>query len=353
MCRLLAGAATVGLVGTAGAFGAGVAAADETALIVGGTGPSPYPAFQELAHEYDYVSMPIHIGEKYYDSANANRRIVDYPASLWPFSGLDTPTVGVSIATGADNLDTAIRSTSGPIVVAGLSQGTMVLDAEKARLARDPNAPSPSRLRFIEAGNPNAIAQKVFPPGTFLPFLNYTVPAPVDSQYDTTVIKAEYDAWADPPDRMDNYLAVANSIFGGQFYHTESAFSDPADIAPQNVTVTTNSRGARTTTYFLPATQLPLTKPLRDLGVSDDMVNQIDAALRPTIDSAYYRHNPPQSSAPAPAPAAPTVTFSETDQANIDNAVRQVQQVKLNPTEQANLDNAVQQVKNLLPPGIG
>lgn len=41
--------------------------------------------------------------------------------------------------------------------------------------------------------------------------------------------------------------------------------------------------------------------------------------------------------------------ISETDQANINNAVRQV---KLTKTDQANIDNAVQQVKNLVP-GLG
>lgn len=334
-------------------FGTATAYADETALIVPGTGPSPYGAFQQFAHEYDYVSMPVHIGENFYDSGNAERRIVQYPASLWPVSGLDSPPVGASIAMGADNLDADIKNTQGPIVVPALSQGSMVVDAEKARLARDPHAPSPDRLRFIQTGDPNNVARAMFPAGTHLPVLDYTVPAAVDSQYDTTFVKAEYDMWADPPDRMDNLLAVANAVFGGQFLHTETAFASPADVAPQNITTTTNSRGAKVTTYFLPAGQLPLTKPLRDSGWSPEVVDQLDAVLRPQIDSAYYRHNPSTGPAvPPPAPTGPVIKLNATEQANVDNAVRQVQQVKLNPTEQSNLDQAVQQVKNLLPPGF-
>jgi hypothetical protein len=303
--------------------------------------------------------MPIHIGENFYDSGNAERRIVPYPASLWPVSGLDSPPVGDSIAIGADNLDAAIRNTPGPVVVPALSQGSMVVDAEKARLARDPHAPAPDRLRFIQTGDPNNVARAMFPAGTYLPVLDYTVPGAVDSQYDTTFVKAQYDMWADPPDRMDNLLAVANAVFGGQFLHTETAFANPADVAPENIT-----------TYFLPAAQLPLTKPLRDMGWSPQVVDQLDAVLRPQIDSAYYRNNPPTGPAvPPPAPAGPVIKLNATDQANVDNAVRQVQQVRLSPadqanvdnavkgvklnqTEQANLDQAVQQVKNLLPPGF-
>lgn len=54
---------------------------------------------------------------------------------------LNSPTVGSSVSAGTNNLDAAIRSTDGPIFVAGLSQGTLVLDREQARLANDPTAP--------------------------------------------------------------------------------------------------------------------------------------------------------------------------------------------------------------------
>ncbi|OLP03104.1 hypothetical protein BVU76_06845 [Mycolicibacterium porcinum] len=382
MRRLFRGSVALGsVIVTAGSLGSGLAVADETAVIVPGTGPSEIGAFQDLAADYDYATMPIRIGENFY-SPTTPRRMVQYPASVWPFSGLDTKPIGVSVATGADNLDAEIRNTDGQIVVPALSQGAMVVDAEKARLAKDPNAPARDRLRFIQAGNPNALAQNLFPAGTYLPVLEYTVPARVDSQYDTVMIKSEYDVWADPPDRMDNILAVANSIMAGQYDHTATAFLSPTDFAPGDVSTTVNSRGATTTTYFLPKAELPLTKPLRDMGISREMVDQIDTVLRPMIDSAYYRHTPASATEARPV-SQPTIKLSGTDQANVEKAAegfklsatdqanidkavqgvklsptdqanidKAVQGVKLSPTDQANIDNAAQQVKNLFP-GIG
>lgn len=166
------------------------------------------------------------------------------------------------------------------------------------------------------------------------------MPAPVESQYHTNLVVAEYDGLADFPDGNANFLSLANAVMGAMTVHTPAAFTTPADVPPGNIITTTNSRGATTTTYLIPAKQLPLTMPLRDLGMPSDMVDQLDGALRPEVDAGYSRHG---------GTPAPPIVISETDQANINNAVRQV---KLTKTDQANIDNAVQQVKNLVP-GLG
>lgn len=54
---------------------------------------------------------------------------------------------------------------------------------------------------------------------------------------------------------------------------------------------TVNSRGATTTTYLVPVNHLPLTLPLRYLGMSDAEVDQIDSVLQPQIDAAYARND--------------------------------------------------------------
>lgn len=149
--KLLVGAIAGGMLACAAILGDGIASAD-TALIVPGTAPSPYGPLRSLYH-FNPAMQP-QIGANYYNPT-ATRHVVSYPGSFWPVTGLNSPTVGSSVSAGTNNLDAAIRSTDGPIFVAGLSQGTLVLDREQARLANDPTAPPPGQLTFIKAGDPN------------------------------------------------------------------------------------------------------------------------------------------------------------------------------------------------------
>jgi 3'-(hydroxy)phthioceranyl-2'-palmitoyl(stearoyl)-2-O-sulfo-trehalose (hydroxy)phthioceranyltransferase len=290
MNKLLVGAVTAGFISSAVVMGNGVAAG-ETALIVPGTAPSPYGPLRALYHFTP--DMHPRIGEKYYDSADATRVVIPYPGGFWPVTGLDSPTVGESVAVGTNNLDAAIRSTSGPIVVTGLSQGALVLDAEQTRLASDPNAPPPDQITFINAGDPGHLLARIFNPGTHVPLIDYTVPAPVESQYNTIEIVGEYDVFSDPPDRPLNLIADLNAIAAAGFYgHSATAFSDPARVAPEDITVTTNSKGATTTTYLIRSKQLPLVRALQDIGgLSPKTAQRLDQVLRPVVDSAYVRND--------------------------------------------------------------
>jgi len=293
--KLFAGAMAVGILTWATAFGDGVASAD-TALIVPGTEPSPYGPLRSLYH-FNPAMQP-QIGANYY-SPDATRRVIPYPGSFWPVTGLDSPTVNSSVNTGTNNLDAAIRSTTGPISVAALSQGSLALDREQARLAHDPTAPPPGQLTFIKAGDPDNLLRKAFRPGTRVPVIDYTVPASVESQYDTVNIVGQYDPFSDPPNHVGNLLADLNAVTAGGYYgHSATAFSDPARVAPRDVTKTTNSLGATTTTYFIRNGELPLARALVDMaGMPPEAVGPIDAVLRPMIDRAYDpgpAHNPVQ-----------------------------------------------------------
>jgi len=293
MNRLLVGAVTAVLTTWAAPFGDGVASAD-TALIVPGTAPSPYKPLRSLYH-FNPATQP-DIGANYY-SPEATRRVIEYPGSFWPLTGWQSPTVGNSVATGADNLDAAIRGTGGPISVAGLSQGALALDREQARLANDPTAPPPGQLTFIKAGDPDNLLSRAFKPGTHVPVIDYTVPAPVESQYDTVNVVGQYDIFSDPPNHVGNLLADLNAVAAGGYYgHSATAFSDPARVAPWDVTTTTNSLGATTTTYLIRGGQLPLVRALVDMAdLPPEAAATLDAVLRPMIDRAY---------APGPAPSA-------------------------------------------------
>ena len=376
---LLAGTFAVGLVATATVLGAGSASA-ETALIFGGARGPGIP-WNEITNK---------VGRGYYPTAQ--RRIVEYPAgmvygrlpdTLWPGNTISTDSVGESVDIGVRNLTAAMHNTPGQTVVVGNSEGALVLSEALARLAHDPAARPPQGVSFTLFGPPQAVTPfshsvlSSLAPGTYIPLIDYTVRGPVDSQYDTTMVVGQYDFIADFPDRPENILALANSLAALEYLHTETSFSSPQDVPPQNIAVTVNSRGATQTTYFLPTRLLPLTRPLRDLGVPDELVDQLDSVVRPAVDAGYSRNDYPGApstgldpvaqanveswlrdmgtalptepvSQPAPA-SQPVIKLSHTDRQNIEKATGAI---TLSPTDQANVDNAVQQVKNLFP-GLG
>lgn len=125
----------------------------------------------------------------------------------------------------------------------------------------------PWATHIHQGRRPNNLLWRAFRPGTHVPIIDYTVPAPAESQYDTINIVGQYDIFSDPPNRPGNLLADLNAIAAGGYYgHSATAFSDPARVAPRDITTTTNSLGATTTTYFIRTDQLPLVRALVDMA---------------------------------------------------------------------------------------
>ena len=163
-----------------------------------------------------------------------NRQIVDYPAGQvqghtlerlfpgigklddgFPGLGIDGPSIGESVDEGAPNTIDAIRE-GGPGTVIGLSEGAMVLNDVQAKLANDPNAPPPrpTELRDVRRPGRQARLRRELPDpdvpvGSVVPSLDYRIPAPVESQYDTYQFVSAYDSIADWPDRPDNWMSLA------------------------------------------------------------------------------------------------------------------------------------------------
>ena len=369
MKRILAGAIAAGLVGSAGSLGYGVASAEENAVVVGGArAPGiPYTAYTNASGRYYYPG--------------ANRANIDYPGGLaqgrlpdliWPGTPLSTPTVGESVVIGDNNLTTAIQDRAGapvPTVAIGLSEGSLVLDATQERLAHDPAAPPPDQLSFAMFGDPagrhafgQSLLTTMFPTGTFVPMIDYVIPPVVDSQYDTTRVIAAYDGISDFPDRPENLISVANSIMGAAIVHTPVAFTHPSDVPPQNIRTTTNSRGATTTTYLVPNKYLPLTMPLRNLGLPPEQIDQLDRALQPMVDAGYSRNDNP---AIAPRTVDPAVedpivvleSVAPLDDIKPQDVVRDVTGINIDIPDvggltNVNLDGVLNQAGGLLPPGI-
>lgn len=312
MKKLLASTFAACLVCSAATLGAGVAGADEqpnpqpdytgtTTLNIGGA-KVPFIIWQKYWYDWTFK-----MGRGYFPGSQTE--LVDYPAGQiqghlleeWlPGSVLNGPSVGESVVIGRANLDGAIRRTPGHVVPIGLSEGTLVLDAEQSSLAWDPTAPPPSDLTFTYFGDPggrHAFGQGIMPAlfgiGQYIPVVDYTMPLPIDSQYDTNKVVTAYDGIADFPDRPDNHVSVLNSLFGAAFGHTPVAMTTRDQVPPQNISTTTNWRGGTTTTYLVPNKHLPLTLPLRELGVDPSWVDQLDALLQPMVDAGYKRNDNP------------------------------------------------------------
>jgi hypothetical protein len=217
----------------------------------------------------------------------------------FPGLGLDGPSIGESVEQGAGNVIETVRR-DGPGTVLGLSEGAMVVNAVQARLATDPNAPPPDQLTFAVFGDPigqhafgDGWLRQNFPVGATVPSLDFVIPPPVESQYDTYSFVSAYDSIADWPDRTDNWLALGNAIVGLATGHTAVAFTNPRNVPARNIRTTVNSRGGKTTTFMIPEQHLPLVMPLKYLGIDEDTLNKLDAVLQPMVDSGYSRNDDP------------------------------------------------------------
>jgi hypothetical protein len=88
-------------------------------------------------------------------------------------------------------------------------------------------------------------------------------------------------------------FALANTLMGLVTGHTAVAFTNPSMVPPQNIRTTVNSKGAKTTTYFIPEQHLPLVLPFKYLGVPEDTLNRLDGVLKPMVDAGYSRNDDP------------------------------------------------------------
>ncbi len=249
-------------------------------LIVGGT---------SLAGPETGGPAPDWLAGMYHDD---NRIVVPYPASLWPLTP-DRPTLGVSVADGVSSAESLVPA-DGETVIVGTSQGALVVDQIIADGNLDPNS-----VQFVVIDDPDRGTGLLTPlRGIDIPILDYTPINNVATPYDVTVVIKEYDGIADFPDRPWNLVADANALLGAYYYHPSSVNSDLASVPAQNITTVTNAKGGTTTTYLVPTPQLPLTQPLRDIGVPAPVVNDLDRVLRPVVDAGYSRNDPKRTQNP-------------------------------------------------------
>lgn len=224
---------------------------------------------------------------------------VDYPAGLWPWTGLFTATGAQSIAAGVPALDAAIRAAQadGKVLVIGESLGSMVVDQELRNLAAQPDRPDPSQVEFQVIADPTRPGGLVsyLPDGWFI-LLTGTRQQPVaETPYNVTVIKLQYDAVASWPDRPWHLLSVINAIWGGVVYHGTDHYGYAAqqvingEVPPENISTTVNSQGGVTTTYTIQ--QSPALGHLLEPFLPQS-VAFMDRLLTPVINLGYSELTP-------------------------------------------------------------
>lgn len=266
----------------------GMADATTTALLVGGHG-----SHATLTEEEMSTALGGYFGQ--YDT----RIGIPY---------VSTDSFRASLNASADLLYKAIYDTPGFKTIGGVSEGSPTVGLTLERLMYDLRhpeaghvAPDPSEMNVAVYGY---LSREMFIGSRYIPL-------PV-TPYNVFVIKAEYDAIADFPDRPFNLLAVANAIMGADQLHYDSAFYDVL-TQPTKYSITTNRLGGTTTTIMIPTPLLPLLTPLKDAGMAPDKLAKLDKFLRPMINRAYRRPRwqvgvPPTLLAPIPTGSAADAT---------------------------------------------
>ena len=250
------------------------------------------------------------------------RQNVPWPQQSRPVTGFDSLTLTESVAQGVVNLDSELTKALaqlGPgesVTIVGLSAGALVVNDEVRKLASDPNAPDKSQLKIVVVADSSRVG---FNKNRYDGIIGYQYRVPAETKYDTIAVFAEYDGFADFPDRWWNFLAIANALAGTIVQHVPTMLTDLSTVPESNITVTTNSLGGVTTSYLIPAKRLPLVLLLPFLAPQE-------AELKKTIDSAYIRNDNKGTAAavggPADIPAlsAPTAV----DAATVGTSVAEV-----------------------------
>jgi hypothetical protein len=251
-------------------------------------GGIPGPPWVSMVQGYDLLNHAI--GENWFPGSVAT--VVNYPTGGGILSGsLTAPTINQAIAIGQRSLHqqivTAVAHSNGlPVNVAGLSEGTVVIDRELAYLATDPMAPPRDALQFVMFSSPElGLADTYLPVGTTVPFIDYTVHGLPNTQYNVSIVYGQYDGWGNPPNRPWNLLADVNSAFGTLYYHDPAALTSLSNVV--EVSQVTQPLGGTVTTYMIPSPTLPMLLPLTQIGVPQPIVHGLNSLLKPIVDSGY------------------------------------------------------------------
>ena len=319
--------ATVVPVPVASASSSDVPPSDRTALVLGGTTiPTPDQAYLDAVR--DHSIGPTHPGETIeyvavttpeefwpvtgaYPHRWSHDRAPDVAGfdgpvwpdePLWKLSGLFDLPFDQSVQQGVTDLEAEIAKHPGePLVIFGFSQGAIVANIEKARLAEQyPEGTDAPDIDFVLIGDlnvPNGGLHARFP-GVFVPIgWTFNGPERTDTQFDTTVLISEYDGFADFPLYPIDLVSTANALLGAVYVHPHDLNPSLAPDAPGPPP--THTEYGDTDYYFFETENLPLFGPLRTLGVPEPLIDVVEPVTKVVVDLGYDRSIPPGEPTPA------------------------------------------------------
>ncbi|OBK38964.1 hypothetical protein A5658_25475 [Mycobacterium sp. 1245111.1] len=210
--------------------------------------------------------------------ANADATALYTPEEFYPLS-LNELTLDDSVSQGLNDLNTALQpylDSGTPVGVFGYSQSAIIASLEMSQLEAQ-GVPS-SDVSFTLIGdlmNPNGGLFERFA-GLDLTSLgiDFSGATPSDD-YATTIYTMEYDTWADFPKYPLNILSDLNAFMSQTHFDYDTL--TPEQIAQAIPLETT---GGLTDYYIIPADDLPLLDPVRDIPI---VGNPIADLLQPDL----------------------------------------------------------------------
>jgi hypothetical protein len=190
-----------------------------------------------------------------------------------------------TVQAGAQMLNTYLLAGTPPMVVFGHSLGAVVCNYWLSTYGLT-TIIEPADLSFVWIGNSVSPYGGALGPETGAMtqnwFTNITVPS--GTPFTCTDMKRQYHGWTDWPTGSGGGLSNAQL----------NAFSGQGSIHPnyQNVTLATNGAGIPNVTHVVGNITYiwSMTQPIAMLGTTwNAFSSQLDATLRPTIESAYSR----------------------------------------------------------------
>lgn len=278
----------------------GIASADGTALIMGGSGiPIPPPPYVEGAGAL-YID-PLHPGY--------TPQALFTPEGLYPFVGVKSLPLDTSVAQGVTILNNAINgqiASGNDVAVFGYSQSSTISSLEMRNLAALPagQAPTADHLSFVLVGDPDAPNGGLlsrFPDNLMLPSLGATFygPTPADTIYPTDIYSLEYDGFTDFPRYPINLLADINAELGLDYVHLNYLNLSPEQISGAIPLPTSEGYDGVTHYFEIPTQNLPLLAPLQQLAVPQAFLDLVQPDLKVLVNLGYGADNLGYSDTPA------------------------------------------------------
>lgn len=205
----------------------------------------------------------------------------------------------------ADNGDSGIR-------VVSYSEGTLVAEAVKRRLADVEGAPSPDDIDFLFIASPYLPNGGVFArfPGFTIPGLLPDFGPAEPTPYNSTYVTNEYDTYTDFPAYF-NPLSIANALLSIRYAHPDPYY-DPVDVdnlpAGSVITTVPNNGAGGTDTYILVyAKHLPLLGPVREIAgllfltpLTEPVLAALEPVIRLAVDMGYTDRTYANPATPTP-----------------------------------------------------